>query len=154
MTDSHDHDHGFAHPVSVKLLLSVFFSLVFLTVLTIVLNDLPLGSADIVIAMMIATLKASLVMLFFMHMFWEKGFNVVAFLSSLFFVSLFIGFTLMDTGSYRDDIDSFPEDKQPAPRVPRTAPGVSSNDVRPLPPATLVEGSINPLAKLNPHVRL
>ncbi len=154
MTDSHQHDHGFAHPVSVKLLLAVFSSLVFLTILTVVLNDLPLGSADIIIAMTIATIKATLVMLFFMHMFWEKGFNVVAFISSLFFVSLFIGFTLMDTGSYRDDIDSFPEDKRPAPRVDRTAPGVSSNTVQPMPPATLVEGSVNPLAKTNPYVRL
>ncbi len=114
MNAHHDHDdHGFAHPVPVKLLLFVFFSLVSLTIITVVINDFPLGALDIWVAMGIATLKASLVCLFFMHMYWEKGFNVLAFFSSLFFVSLFIGFTLMDTGSYRDDLDKFPPDRRP-----------------------------------------
>ena len=140
MTDAH-HDHdGFAHPVPVKLLLAVFFALVTLTILTVVLNDLPLGAMDIWVAMGIATLKASLVCLFFMHMYWEKGFNVVAFFSSLFFVSLFIGFTLMDTGSYRENIDSFPQDKQPDPRVPRTGPpGTNVGVSPPVAPASLVQ---------------
>lgn len=129
MTDhNHDHDdHGFAHPVPVKLLLAVFFSLVFLTILTVLMNDLPLGQADIWVAMGIATLKGSLVCLFFMHMFWEKGFNVVAFFSSLFFVSLFIGFTLMDTGSYRDSRDKFPIDKLPGERVIAAPPSAESH---------------------------
>jgi cytochrome c oxidase subunit 4 len=145
MTDAH-HDHdGFAHPVPVKLLLAVFFTLVALTILTVVLNDLPLGALDIWVAMGIATLKASLVCLFFMHMFWEKGFNVVAFFSSLFFVSLFIGFTLMDTGSYRESIDSFPQDKQPDPRIPRTGPpGSEVGFSQPMPPASLAEGGTQP----------
>jgi cytochrome c oxidase subunit 4 len=141
MTDDQHahHDEGFAHPVPVWILLATFFSLVTLTILTVVLNGLPLGALDIWVAMGIATVKASLVCLFFMHMFWEKGFNVVAFFSSLFFVSLFIGFTLMDTGSYRDDIDAFPQDKQPDPRIPRTGlPGVSSHQSTPLVPPRLV----------------
>ena len=119
MTDHNhdDHDHGFAHPAPVKLLLAVFVALVALTIITVLVNDLPLGQAVIWVAMAIATLKGSLVCLFFMHMFWEKGFNVVAFFSSLFFVSLFIGFTLMDTGSYRDNVDKFPIDKRPTERV-------------------------------------
>ena len=128
MTD-HNHDHedgGFAHPVPVKLLLTVFFALVSLTIITVLVNDLPLGGMDIWIAMFIATLKASLVCLFFMHMYWEKGFNVVAFFSSLFFVSLFIGFTMMDTGAYRDNLDRFPEDKRPDPPVQVTAPDQAS----------------------------
>ena len=33
MADHNDHDHGFAHPVPVKLLLAVFFALIFLTIL-------------------------------------------------------------------------------------------------------------------------
>lgn len=118
----HDHDHGFSHPVPVKLLLAVFFSLVLLTILTVVLNGLPLGALDIWVAMIIASIKASLVCLFFMHMYWEKGINLVAFFSSFLFVTLFIGFTLMDTDANRDSIDSFPRDKRPAPPVPVVAP--------------------------------
>ncbi len=115
----HDHDHsGFAHPVPVKLLLAVFVSLVFLTILTIKVNDLPLGKLDIWAALIIATIKASLVCLFFMHMFWEKGINLIAFFSSFLFVTLFIGLTLMDTNAYRDSQDMFPRDKRPSPPVP------------------------------------
>ena len=59
------------------------------------------------IAMIIATAKAFLVCAFFMHMWWDKSFNVLAFLSSLLFVSLFIGMTLMDTGHYQDTIEAY-----------------------------------------------
>lgn len=105
---SHDHDdHGFAHPVSVRLLLAVFFSLVGLTILTVAVNELPLGKLDIWIALVIACIKASLVCLFFMHMFWEKGINLVAFFSSFLFVTLFIGLALMDTKATQDDRDNF-----------------------------------------------
>lgn len=109
-----NHDHGFAHPASPRLLLGTFFVLIGLTVLTVLTagnpNLVPFG---VWIAMGIATVKAALVALFFMHMFWEKPLNVVAFLSSFLFVTLFIGFTLMDTGEYQNSIDKYPR----APRV-------------------------------------
>lgn len=60
------------------------------------------------IAMIFATMKAFLVCAFFMHMWWDKGFNILAFFSSLFFVCLFIGMTLMDTDHYQDQIDLYP----------------------------------------------
>ena len=126
MADSHHDDHhdlpSFNHPVPVKLLLMVFACLVFLTIVTVVVNGFPLGRLDIWVALVIATIKASLVCLFFMHMYWEKGINVVAFFSSLLFVTLFIGLTLMDTNAYRDSQDSFPRDKRPAIPVPVVEP--------------------------------
>ena len=64
------------------------------------------------LAMMIATVKAFLVCAFFMHMWWDKGFNVLAFLSSLLFVALFIGMTLTDTDHYQSTIDLFPRDAE------------------------------------------
>ncbi len=127
MADQHhsghtaEHGHGgIAHPVSVKLLLGVFFSLVALTIITVKVNDLPLGKLDIWAALVIAFIKASLVCLFFMHMYWEKGMNLVAFMCSFLFVTLFIGFTLMDTGEYRDNIDAY--QKKLAPPVPVVSP--------------------------------
>jgi cytochrome c oxidase subunit 4 len=122
MADPHhdhaSHDAHFGHPVPVKLLLAVFVCLVSLTILTVLVNDLSLGKLDIWVALTIATIKASLVCLFFMHMYWEKGFNVIAFFTSLLFVTLFIGITLMDTGAYRDLLDKYPREKRPAPPVP------------------------------------
>ena len=113
MADHHENLPSFCHPVSVKLLLAVFFALVGLTILTVVISNLGLPSAiAFPVAMIIATVKAFLVCAFFMHMWWEKGFNIVAFLSSLLFVSLFIGLTLMDTDHYQDDIDLYPRDAE------------------------------------------
>ena len=107
MSDHHD-DHGFAHPVPVKLLLAVFFALIFLTILTVVTAGNIPKPFGIWVAMGIATLKGALVCLFFMHMYWDKPFNVISFLSSFLFVTLFIGMTLMDTGHYQNTVDEYP----------------------------------------------
>ena len=129
---AHDHDpNSFAHPAPVKLLLGVFFSLVALTVLTLVMATVDLGPLrpfGFWIAMFIATLKAGLVMAFFMHMWWDKGFNVLVFLSSVLFVALFIGITLMDTGEYRDNIEQFPRDpEQSTTQTESVNPAASTN---------------------------
>ena len=50
------------------------------------------GSAmtNVIIAMLIASLKASLVALFFMHLRWDKPMNAIIFCSTLFFLGLFL----------------------------------------------------------------
>ena len=121
MADQHNELPRFNHPVSTKLLVAVFGALIALTTLTVVTSavwpysNLP---ADLAfpVAMIIATVKAFLVGAFFMHMWWDKTFNVIVFLSSSFFVVLFVGLTLLDTGYYQDSIDNFPlnEVAQPA----------------------------------------
>ncbi len=40
--------------------------------------------------------ESRLVIFFFMHMLWDKPLNGILFFSSLIFVALFLGFTLMD----------------------------------------------------------
>ena len=102
-------DHAsFGHPAPTKLLYGIFIALVSLTILTIVANGWPLGNFDIWVAMIIATIKASLVGLFFMHLYWEKAFNIISFLSSIFFLTLFISLTLIDRGAYRKSMEDFP----------------------------------------------
>lgn len=92
--------HGLAHVASAKSLLTVFGLLIVLTGLTVVVARLGLGQIDIWIAMLIATIKATLVGLYFMHLRHDKPFNAIVFLSSFLFVSLFLGFTLIDTFQY------------------------------------------------------
>ena len=112
MADHHDDLPRFNHPASIKLLLVVFGSLITLTILTVATSDfwphsnLPPDLA-FAVAMIIASMKAFLVCAFFMHMWWDKKFNVVAFFASTLFVALFIGLTLLDTGHYQDSIDGF-----------------------------------------------
>ncbi len=106
--------HGFAHPASIKSLLLVFFTLIILTWLTVFQSTLKLGSMELVVSLVIATIKASLVILFFMHMIHDKPLNAIVFLSSFIFVALFLGFTLMDAHSYKDtyefkNVDSPPK---------------------------------------------
>jgi cytochrome c oxidase subunit IV len=113
---AHDNLPRFCHPVSVNLLMAVFFSLIALTIMTVLISmfwnvfELPKAFA-FPVAMVIATIKAFLVCAFFMHMWWDKGINIFAFLSSLFFVALFIGLTMLDTSHYQTPIDSFARDE-------------------------------------------
>ena len=111
MAHNHDDEHGFAHPAPLPLLFAVFGGLVILTVLTLLLAG-NMGPFGFVVAMVIATAKAGLVMAFFMHMVWDKPFNVMCFLGSVLFVFLFIGMTMTDTDHYQDSIDEFPREAE------------------------------------------
>jgi cytochrome c oxidase subunit 4 len=96
--DSHDgHAEGdFAHPLPLPLLFGVFGALVFLTIVTVFQANYELGSMDIAVVMFIATIKAVLVGLFFMHLAFDKPFNLIVFLASFVFVALFVSLTLSD----------------------------------------------------------
>lgn len=106
MSDSHEDHHGFAHVMSPAILLAVFFALIVLTVVTVLVAGSPLipEGFDIYVALFIATIKASLVVLFFMHMIHDKGLNAVLFFFSLVFVALFVGAALTDTDQYQHQI--------------------------------------------------
>ena len=100
------------------MLLAVFFSLVFLTVLTVVMSELTdalyLTQWELWISMGIATVKAMLVIFFFMHVLYDKSLNQMLFFSSFLFAALFIALTLLDTYEYRSDVESFPDSEKPA----------------------------------------
>jgi cytochrome c oxidase subunit 4 len=57
--------------------------------------------------MIIATIKAGLVMAFFMHLVWDRKYNLTVFLSSFLFVLLFLSLALTDRNEYQLDIDDF-----------------------------------------------
>jgi cytochrome c oxidase subunit 4 len=73
-------------------------------VLTVLAIQVQLGPWNIVVAMVIATVKAGLVALYFMHLRYDKGFIRITFMASLLFLSLFLGFVLMDSREYQTDI--------------------------------------------------
>jgi len=84
------------------MLLSVFFALLILTGLTVYQSTFDLGNMEIWLSLTIATVKAGLVIAFFMHLVWDKPLNAIIILGSLIFVALFLGFTMMDAEGYRD----------------------------------------------------
>lgn len=112
MANNHDHA-SFAHPASVKMLVTVFGALIFLTILTVLTAGQLPRPFGLYVAFAIATVKGLLVMLFFMHMFWDKAFNVIVFVSSFLFALLFVSITLMDTKAYQENIDQFPREPEP-----------------------------------------
>lgn len=101
----HREGYDFAHPIPLWILFAVFAALVILTLLTVWQSNFDFGTFDVAIVMMIATVKASLVALFFMHLAFDKPFNFVVFISSFVFVGLFVIFTLSDSILTRDAIE-------------------------------------------------
>jgi cytochrome c oxidase subunit 4 len=92
----HREGYDFAHPLPVWGLALVFVILTLLTIITVAQASFDLGRWDIAFTMFIATVKATLVMLFFMHLAFDKPFNLIIFMSSFVFVALFVTFTLSD----------------------------------------------------------
>lgn len=99
-----DHGHGDHHVVSWQLLTVVFLALMVLTVLTVAAINVDLGPANIFVALGIAMVKAVLVVLVFMHIWWDRAFHGLLILGSLGFVALFIGFLMIDSWQYSQTI--------------------------------------------------
>ena len=76
-----------------------------LTAVTVAVSRFDFGSANTVIAMLVATVKGSLVALFFMHLFYDNKLNLIILVSSLVFVSIFFTPVLIDLSS-RGALDS------------------------------------------------
>ena len=93
--DESDH-HGMSHVMSPQTLITVFFLLVALTVLTVVAAQFSFGAWEVWVSLGIASVKAALVAGYFMHLLYDKSFNGLVFISSLLFVGLFLSLTLMD----------------------------------------------------------
>ncbi len=88
-----------AHPITgPKVYATVLAALLVLTGLTVTAAGIDFGPYNTVIALIIATLKASLVALFFMHLRHDK-LNAVIFLGGIFFLAVFLIFTLFDIDS-------------------------------------------------------
>ena len=84
-SEAHGGGHS-THVMSPKLLLGVYGALVALTILTVSAIQIDLGgTANLIVAMGVATVKAALVVAFFMHLLYDKRFNLLNFISSLIF---------------------------------------------------------------------
>jgi cytochrome c oxidase subunit 4 len=106
-SDAHAHaDDGAVHVhiASNAFYFGIFGALICLTLLTVKVSYYDFGSANIVIALLVATMKASLVAAFFMHLRYDKLFNTIAFLSAFLFLAIFILLTYDDMG-YRGRVE-------------------------------------------------
>jgi len=123
-TDHHDDHHGISHVASIKVLVGTGGTLLLLTLVTVLATKVDFGPAiNLAIAMFIAVVKATLVVLFFMHLKYDKVFHTVVFVSAILAASLFVGFTLMDSGQYQHTNIWNPDSPPPAPVGPRPTAG-------------------------------
>ncbi|HEU0121450.1 MAG TPA: cytochrome C oxidase subunit IV family protein [Bryobacteraceae bacterium] len=96
---------GHAHTPSARIYVVTLGALLFLTGITVGAAYINFGSSSInlIIAVLIATVKASLVAMIFMHLRHDPPVNAIIFISSLLFLGLFILFPMIDIGS-RDKV--------------------------------------------------
>ena len=76
-----------------------------------------------IVALTIATTKATLVILFFMHLRYDRLFHSVVFCSAILAACLFVGFTLMDSSQYQNTNIWHPQAPPVAPVGPRPTNG-------------------------------
>jgi cytochrome c oxidase subunit IV len=100
-TDTHGHDgHDdgavHVHIASAQFYIGILGALLVLTVITVAASRFDFGSANTIIALLIATMKASLVAAFFMHLRHDKLFNTIAFLAAFLFLTIFVLLTSDD----------------------------------------------------------
>ncbi|OGP80770.1 MAG: cytochrome-c oxidase [Deltaproteobacteria bacterium RBG_16_64_85] len=86
-----------AHGTGYGIYVAVWAGLLVLTAATVAVSYLDLGLMNVVVALLIASAKASLVALFFMHLKFENRLVWTFALVPIFFLVLIIGGTLSDT---------------------------------------------------------
>ena len=90
-------DQDKAHKeLSYRFLLMVLIALFALTALTVGASTVNLGALNVSLALIIASTKASLVLLFFMHLKYEGMLLKISFLATFGFLAIIIGFIFLD----------------------------------------------------------
>ena len=115
------------HILPLKIYLSVAGALFILTLVTVSVSYVDLGGWNIVVALAVASFKASLVALFFMHLKYDNKIHMFILLASIFFVAVFIIITMFDTLRRTDIYDIRGEPIQKEAIIYESAPAESSN---------------------------
>ena len=87
------------HISSIKLYVGIFLTLMALTTITIAVAYVNLGQMNKVVALGIASFKATLVVLYFMHVKYASRLTKLIVVSGLFFLAILLGLTMSDYSS-------------------------------------------------------
>ncbi len=124
-----------AHPVDAKAeargYLLTLIALLILTLITVGASYIDFGQGNVVIALAIATMKATLVGLFFMHLAHDRPVNGLIAVAGFIFLGLFLMFDLIDITTRRDAV---PQNLHP-PVVQTTTPPSAAPAATPAAPA-------------------
>jgi cytochrome c oxidase subunit 4 len=89
--------HSHHHILSLGLYLKIGSALLVLTVVTVWVAQYDLGALNLLVAMIIAVAKGTLVALFFMHLKYTNKLYATVFVGALLMVAVFIILTMFDT---------------------------------------------------------
>jgi len=84
------------HKGHAKAYIKVWIGLLVLTVVTVWVSYYNFGTWNILVAMLVATVKGALVCLVFMHLLYDNRMNQVVFVSAFAFLGIFVGLTASD----------------------------------------------------------
>jgi cytochrome c oxidase subunit 4 len=119
------------HADSPAIYAKILATLLALTVITVLAAGVNFGSGNVVIALVIASVKGSLVALFFMHLRHDKPMSAVIFVSGLAMLAIFLILSAIDSEA-RTENQVRPSTTSPASRVRAAAPG--PRNLSPAPP--------------------
>ena len=94
-----EHDPYGNHISALPVYYAIYGALLILTVLTVAVSYADLGPLSLPVAMLVAIIKASLVVGYFMHLKYDTPFNVLVFFGSLVFLAIFFVFVMVDLNS-------------------------------------------------------
>ncbi|HSC45765.1 MAG TPA: cytochrome C oxidase subunit IV family protein [Candidatus Acidoferrum sp.] len=89
-------EHSEHHVVSPKIYAAILVALLIFTVLTVQAAKIDLGRWNIVLALVIATIKMTLVILFFMHGKYSPARTKLIIASGFFWLAIMLALTLAD----------------------------------------------------------
>ena len=92
----HKHETHQHHILSNAMTFKIWGILLFLTVVTVAVAQIDLGPLNFAVAMIVASIKASLVCLFFMGLKYDHKENTVIFCTSFIFLAIFMILTFGD----------------------------------------------------------
>ena len=93
---SHDHDDGH-EPVGYGVYFMAWFSLLVLTAVTVTAAGMHFGNLSVLVALAIASIKAGIVLMIFMHLKYETKLFHWMLLVLVVTITIFVGLTFTDT---------------------------------------------------------
>ena len=91
-----EHFDPMSHVVPISMYVTIWASLMVFTGLTVFAATIELGIFNIVVALVIATIKGTLVVLFFMHLRYSTKLTMVTVIAAIFFLFILFGLTMTD----------------------------------------------------------
>ena len=89
-------EQGLHHIIPSRIYYIIWATLIVFTGLTVFASEIDLGPWNVVVALAIATIKGTLVVLFFMHLKYSSKMTIVTVIASMFWLFLLLSLSMTD----------------------------------------------------------